>query len=227
MRPFKTSLALAFTALCLVIAPLAAKEKLPETTKDGLHLVKQNKLGAVYVKPGATLQDYSKVMLVDCFVTFEKDWQRNYNEEHFNIDDRVTDKDMQRIKDGVAKQFKLEFTKVLEKGGYPVVTEAAKDVLLVRPAIINLEVTAPDLMTADFSRTFVADAGSLTLYAELYDSVSSTKIAEVVDAEAAGDYGMARVANRVTNQAALDQVLRRWAEILRKRLDEANGKDSE
>ncbi len=227
MKHLSTLIAVLFAYLSLAAAPALAKEesKLPQTTKDGLELVKQDKLSAVYVKPGATLDAYDKVMLLDCFVAFEKDWQRNYNADHFDIDDRVTDKDMQRIKAGVAEQFKKVFTKELERGGYQVVTEAAQDVLLVRPAIINLNVTAPDLMTADMSRTFVAAAGSLTLYAELYDSVSSAKLAEVVDARVAGDDGMARIANRATNTQALDQALSYWAERLRKRLDQAHGKE--
>ena len=69
-------------------------------------------------------------------------------------------------------------------------------------------------------RTFVASAGEMTLYMELYDSLTSDKIAEVIDAQAVGDYGMAHAGSRAMNKAAFDQVLAKWAGLLRKRLDE-------
>lgn len=213
----------ALACLCLLAAPLAAKEKLPETTKDGLHLVKQNKLGAVYLKPGATLDAYDKIMLVDAYVAFAKNWQRDYNDDQVGLGNRVSDKDMQKIKTDVAAEFKAVFTKVLEKGGYEVVTEAAQDVMILRPALINLKVTSPDVMTAGMQTNIVRSAGSVTLYAELYDSVTNDKFAEVIDGEEVGGE-FAQAANKVTNKAALDRTLESWAQLLRKRLDEAHGK---
>jgi hypothetical protein len=178
-------------AACLLALPAAAKDKLPETTKDGLKLVNQTKLGAVYTKPGATLQAYDKIYLVDAYVAFAKNWKRDYNEDQMGLDNRITDKEMQKITAEVAKEFKSVFTKVLEKGGYQVVTTTGADVMILRPAIINLEITAPDLMTAGMERNFVRSNGSMTLYAELYDSVTNDKFAEVIDAEEVGDTGFA------------------------------------
>jgi hypothetical protein len=214
------------SALLIVIAPLSAKsaDKLPESTKDGLQLVQQNELGAVYIKPGASLKAYQRVHIVDAYVAFAKDWEKEYNRDHMRSGARITDEDMQHIKEEVAREFKKVFSEKLEKGGYVIATEAAADVMILRPAIINLEITAPDVPTSWRSATVVSEAGQLTLYAELYDSVTSAKFAEVLDAEIAGDYGIARVANRVTNRAALEQALGRWAELLVKRLDEAHGK---
>lgn len=126
---------------------------------------------------------------------------------------------MKEIRDRVAKEFAKEFTKVLStEGGHQVVTEGGDDVLILRPAIINLEVTAPDLMTPGMSETVVASAGSMTLYLELYDGKTQAIIARIIDPEAADNVGIAQVANRVTNTADFDRVLRRWAEILNSHL---------
>jgi hypothetical protein len=57
---------------------------------------------------------------------------------------------------------------------------------------------------------------------ELYDSITSQKFAEVIDAEELGNNSFAHVANRGTNQAELDRTLSIWAGLLRKRLDEAH-----
>ena len=212
--------------LCFVISPVAAKEKakLPETTKDGLQLQKHTKLGAVYLAPGASLADYDKVKILDCYVAFEKNWQRNFNRESMDLANRVSDKDVETIKNKLAAEFPKIFTKELEKGGYQVVDTTGKDVLLLRPAIINLTLTSTDINKVGIGTTIVGSNGSMTLYAELYDSLTSAKIAEVMDAEEVGDNGFAHQGGRWSNQVEFDRTLRAWAEILRKRLDEAHGK---
>ena len=213
-------------SLFMLASPLDAKENLPETTKDGLVLKQQNKLGAVYIKPGATLTDYNKVKLLECYVAFQKDWQRDYNQEQMGLTGRVTNQEMESMKTKLATGFQEVFTKELDKAGYTVVDTTGADVLLIRPAIINLTVTAPDVMTAGMTNTYVRSAGSMTLYAELYDSLTSDKFAEVIDAEEVGDHGFNFRANSVTNRAEFEQALQAWAEILVKRLDEAHGKTS-
>jgi hypothetical protein len=200
---------------------LSAKDKLPEVSHDGLHLQKDTKLAAVYLKPGATLDQYDKVAILDCFVSFKKNWQRDYNEDVIGLGRRVSDKDADAIKKRVAKEFTDVFTKELEtKGGYPVVDNAAQDVLVLRPAIINLVVTDPDTMSPGMSRTFVSSAGQMTLYLELYDSVTSDIIARIIDPEAARSDGIAQIGGRVANKAEADQILRRWADVLRSHLGE-------
>jgi hypothetical protein len=202
-------------------AQLLAKDAFPETSHDGLQLKKHTRHSAVYVKPGETLDGYDKIAMTDVFVSFKKDWQRNYNDDVAGLDGRVTDKDMEAIKNRLAKEFKVVFTKELQdKGGYEIVTDSAKDVLILRPAIINLVVNAPDVQAAGMETTFVASAGEMTLYLELYDSMTSDLLARVIDAEGDQAGGMAHMGGRVENKAAADRILRRWADTLRKRLDE-------
>lgn len=195
-----------------------AKTDLPAVSHDGLHLMPDTKLRAVYMKSGADLSQYDKVKLLDAYVAFRKNWKREHNEDE-SFEMRVSDKDMKEIRDRVAMEFAKEFTKVLStEGGHEVVKDAGEGVLILRPAIINLDVTAPDLMTAGMSQTVVASAGSMTLYLELYDGKTNAIIARIIDPEAADNVGIAQVANRVTNTADFDRVLRRWAEILNKHL---------
>lgn len=206
---------------------LVAKEALPAVSPDGLQLQPKSKdARVVYLKPGATFSQYQRVAILDTAVEFAKDWQRDYNDNVAGIQGRVSTQDMDRMKAAVAAAFKKVFTEELEKkGGYQVVDTAAPDVLVLRPAIINLVVTAPDLKTADFNSTFVASAGQMTLYLELWDSSTNTILARIMDPQAdLGMGGMAEVANSVTNQAAANAILRRWAGKLRKHLDAATGK---
>lgn len=203
-------------------AIVAAAADAPAATSDGLVLRSQSKSSVVYTKPGASLAQYDKVAILDCYVEFEKNWQKDYNASRVGLEDRVSDKDVERMKSDLAAEFKKVFTNELQdKGGYDVVDTAAADVLVLRPALINIEVSAPDLMTADFRRTIVRSAGQMTLYLELWDSRSNTLLARIEEARA--DEGFAQEANRVTNTAAADRVLRQWAEELRRHLDAARG----
>jgi len=98
------------------------------------------------------------------------------------------------------------------------VDHTGDDVLIVRPALINLDVTAPDVQSASMTRTYVSSAGSMTLYMELYDSVTGDIIAKVMDPEASDRGGIGMAANRVTNKAEADRILRKWAALLRSHL---------
>lgn len=220
--PVASLLACLFAILALGAAPgLAAKEQLSEVTAEGLHLQKQTKSRLVYVRPGASLAQYKRVAILDCQVDFEKDWQRDYNRSRVGLAEKVSDDDVERMKSALAEEFKKVFAKELQdKGGYEVVDVAAPDVLVLRPALVNVEVNAPDLMTPGWGRTVVRSAGQMTLFLELWDSTSSTLLARVLDAQEA-DSGMAQVANRVYNKAEADRVLQDWASELRKRLDVA------
>ncbi len=209
-------------SLAVAYSPqLDAKDQLPDVSDDGLHLQKHTKLRAVYLKPGATLDPYDKVAILDCYVAFKKDWQRDYNEDVVGLDRRITTKDMDEIKQHVADEFKKVFTTELQtKGGYEVVDFAAKDVLVLRPGIINLVVNAPKTNAPGMSTTFVASAGQMTLYLELYDSVSSDIIARIIDPEAGRGGGIAEIGDSVTNTAEADRIMRRWADVLRSHLGE-------
>ena len=202
---------------CVAVTGLAATD-LPAVSHDGLDLVPNTKVRAVYMKPGADLSQYDKVALLDTYVAFAQHWQQEYNDEA-PFDARVSAKDMKEICDRVAKEFARVFTEVLStQGGHQVVTTAGEGVLILRPAIINLEITAPDTMAPDMSQTFVASAGSMTLYLELYDGKTQAIIARIIDPEAADNAGIAEVANRVTNTADFDRVVRHWAELLNSHL---------
>jgi hypothetical protein len=213
-----------FCLICLTVFSLdalAKKQALPEVTEDGLHLVKDSKLSIVYAEPGADLAPYKRVMMLEPYVAFKKNWardQRNSSVQKL----RVTSNDMEKIKKNLATEFATVFTDELNKGGFEVVTEAAEDVLLIRPAIINLDVNAPDTPTAGRSRTYTSTAGEMTLYIEIYDSVTGDLIAKALDRRVDDrNSGFYTWTNSVTNRAAATRILKGWADILVKALHEA------
>lgn len=189
----------------------------PAVSFDGLHLVPDSKLAITYVNPQADFSIYSEFMMLDAYVAFKKDWQRKTRV----AGRRVSNKQMARIKKEAAELLYDTFKNELDdKGGYKFVEVPDDQVLLIRPALIDLEITAPDIPVAGRVTQYVASAGAATLYIELYDSVSGEILARAVDRRAMQDYGHARWANSVTNRVDARRMFRRWAELLRNGMDE-------
>ena len=203
---------------------LAAPDAAPQTTKDGLELVKQTSTRLVYKRPGADFSQYKRVAILDCGVEFSKDWLNDYNRSQVDPARRIGQKDLDRAKASLSAEFKKIFTDELaNKGGYQVSAYAAPDVIVLRPALINIQVSAPDLMAPGRSATFVEQSGQMTLYLELWDSSSNTILARVMDARGSTDF-YAQRSTSVSNMAAAREIMQSWAAELRKRLDVVTGK---
>ena len=216
-------LTLLLTTLLIGLATpaLAKKEKLPDVTEDGLRLVPNSNLAIVYAEPGASLAGYDRVIILDPYVAFKKNWERDQrNSSAGSL--RMTSSDIEQIKNKLASEFKTVFTQVLEEGGYPVVDAAGDDVLLLRPAIINLDITAPDVARPGRTRSYVSSAGEMTLYVEAYDSVTGDIIAKALDRKAdRSNDSFYTWSSSVTNKAAADRIIKGWATIIVKALSEA------
>jgi len=220
-----TTIAVALTVAGLMAPPAAfAKDDEPaQETHDGLVLVPDRKIAAAYMDPEADLSVYTKIMILDCYVAFKKDWEKK---KKTGSRISVSASDMERIKADTAALFRDVFTEKLSADdGYDIVTAAGDDVLLVRPAIVDLDIEAPDTMSAGRSRTYTTTAGSATVYIELYDSVTGDILARAVDRKAARSAGgYLSYSNRVTNRSDARRMLGKWAELLRAKLDELHGK---
>jgi hypothetical protein len=207
------------TTLLLSLPQLAnaKKQELPEVTEEGLHRVHDSKLAIVYAEPGASLAGYERVKLLDAYVAFKKNWERDQRTSSAQPL-RITSKDVENIKNRLAEEFHAVFRQVLEEGGYPVVDEAAN----------NLDVKAPDTPQAGRTMTYVSSAGEMTLYLEAYDSVTGDLIAKALDRKAdRRNDGFYTWSNSVTNRAAAQRILKGWATILLNALNEAKNHQPE
>ncbi len=203
----------------------AADKDIPEFSHDGLQRVIDSKAAIGYVKPDADFSGYQRFMILDCYVAFKKDWKKDYNRQQISASGRVSDKDIERIKAEMAELFREVFVAELtENEGYELADEPAEDVLIIRPAIIDLDVTAPDTKSAGRSYTFVDSSGAATLFIELYDSVSGEILARAIDRKADRSHGTMQWASRASNRVDAKRILRKWAGWLRERMDEVSGK---
>ncbi len=216
----KLLIILSFIILATVPVTTIAKKKdeLPEYTVEGLKRVANPKgLAIVYAEPGADLSQYERVYLAEPYVAFKKNWQRDQNRGTL----KVKTSDMDRIKVNVKDIFMEVFTEELEKGGYELANERAEDVLIVKPAIIDLDVNAPDVRTAGRTNTFASSAGSMTLYIELYDSETDDLLAKALDPTADRQSSFMQWQTAPANRQAGKRMMRPWAETLVKALDRA------
>ena len=212
---------LSLLATLLTLGCASTSETVPTTTPDGLDLVRSDKHSAVYAKPEAQLDIYDEFAIVPCEVAFRKNWQRDYNSSHRSSGQQIKERDIDRIKRELGEECTTFFTDALsEEPSYNLVTEwqQGQDVLLVRPNIVNLNITSPDVSSPSMTRSYSASAGSMTLYLELIDAETSEVLVRAYDSKADPD-SFVNYANKITNRQAADRMLKNWATRLREAMD--------
>lgn len=184
----------------------------PPDNIEGLYKVHSKKFDTVYLLPGADFRPYTKVMFDTPEVAFKKNWQRDYNSNVVGTDRRISDQDAQKILDAARSGLTDVFSKTYTAGGYQVVTSPGPDVLRLKTSVVNLDVVAPDTLTAGRSRTFSREAGSATLVVEARDAQTGALMGVAVDTRDIGD-SMPYVRNSVTNRSDFSQAFQHWAKI--------------
>lgn len=207
-----------FVLAVATISPAWATKSLPAVNDEGMELVKDSNLATVYADPGADLSIYNRIWLQDATVAFKKNWKREQNR---GIGVKVRTSDMERIQEDVATLFREVFTEELLDGGYELAEEAGDDVLILEPAVIDLDVTAPDIPRAGREFGFSESPGEMTLKLELFDSITGDKIAEATDRQHEYFRGYLHWRFDVTNRSDARRMITNWAKALRKTLDEA------
>ena len=206
-------------ALAVVLSSWSLSAARPPDTWDGLLLVKSRRLENVYLLPDADFRGYGKAMLDPTEVAFRKNWQREHNRTARGLSGRVNDRQAREMLDEAQRRFDRIFTEAFREAGYEIVTQPGEDVLRVSTAIVNLDVQAPEMMSAGRSRTYSQEAGQATLVVQVKDSLSGQVLGRAIDAQWAGD-GSPYLRNRVTNIADFEQLFSQWARRSAEGLDE-------
>ena len=215
-RRLPAAAALLLSSLLVAVASATLAEDKADTTQertfDNLVAVEGAAVNMAFIDPDADFSVFKRVAILEPFVAFRSNWQRDQNRSRSR---NIRDRDMERIKEDVATQFERVFAERLEAAGYDVVEVAGDDVLLLRPAIIDLDITAPDTRSAGRSRTFTASTGAATLYMQLFDSISGDIIGRAADRRSVrSGGGNVSWSNSVTNTADARRMFGRWADTL-------------
>jgi len=184
---------------------------------DNLVAVEGGRMQAAFIDPEADFSVFRRVAILNPAVAFRSNWQREQNRSRSR---NVSRRDMERIKESASSLFAQVFTERLEAAGYAITDEAAEDVLILRPAIIDLDVTAPDLRSPGMSRTFTATSAAATLYLEVFDGLTGDIVGRAADRQVVRNAGGNLTwSNSVTNVADARRMFGRWADILVSFLD--------
>jgi hypothetical protein len=209
---------LALVPLFLVTSVLAQSQDAAEgSTLDGLQKISVKGIDVAYALPGATLAGYTQVLIDPVEVSFHKDWKPQVAGSRRTL----TPTEQQKIRADVGSLVYDTFVKELTKGGYSIATAAGPEVLRVRATIVNLYVTAPDVMTPGVTRSYTVSSGEMTLIADLADSDSGELIVRVGDRHVARETGNFTMSSSVSNASDARRAAASWAQILRGALDKA------
>lgn len=201
------ALALAFTS-----STAAAQDEAPELSFDNLVPIQSARAAVAYIDPDADFSVFRRVAILEPYVAFRSNWQRDQNRARRG---RISNRDMKRMKQDAATIFERAFTERLEAAGYEVVDTVGDDVLLLRPAIIDLDIAAPDTRSPGRSRTYTAMSGAATLYVQLIDSVTGEVLGRAADRRVARRAGnFFTWSNTVTNRADAARTMGQWADTL-------------
>jgi Protein of unknown function (DUF3313) len=201
-----------------VLSPFLVAADSPSSPFPGLELVASKNVGALYRRPDVDTSAYNKIIIAEPTVEFSKNWNpRNYGTFGLSAA-QVT-----KIRVDLAAMAKSVFAKALSDGGYEIVTDAGDGVLAITPNIVNVFINAPDIPTAGRSKTYTMDAGSATLALQVNDAVTGTLLAVALDRRRSGSSTM-QWATSVSNRAAASDMLKGWAEQLKRELDAARAK---
>ena len=205
----------------LLLSPATKAEDEAEESQmrtfDNLVPVDDAAVAMAYIDPDADFGVFNRVAILEPKVAFRSNWQRDQNRSRTR---NIRTRDMERMKEDVATLFERVFEERLEAAGYQVVDVTGDDVLLLRPAIVDLDVTAPDTRSPGRTRTFASTAGAATLYIELFDSFTGDIVGRAADRQAvrrAG--GMLSWSNSVNNNAEARRMFVGWADTLVEFLD--------
>jgi hypothetical protein len=175
-------------------------------TPEGLLAVEHAKVGFAAIRPGVDFARYDQLLLLPVAFAFK---DRSHKLSEARLDD-------------FRRWFREDFRRQLQqKGGYNLVEHPGPSVLLVRAALIDIDVTAPAEPGRD--DVYIRDAGEVTLVAEFRDSQTGQLLARAADhrrIEMVG--GTLYESNPVTNIANTRRLFRHWATLLRERLDRAH-----
>jgi hypothetical protein len=191
------------------------------TTVDGLHRVKYWGFGAAFVKPGADLQRYDKIMLKEVEISYKRPPRRARQTD--DMLDRGNYELSPEAMNEIEKYFHDVFAKELGKSKvYTLTDQPGPDVLRVSGYIVDLDVAAVPFRDQDPEETnYGRSAGELTMILDVRDSKSGEPLVRTADRSSldyAAGMGM-RQSNPVQNSGAVRDLFEREALQLREHLD--------
>ena len=212
---------IAATGLVLLASPIAVAARAPDTWDDLLRVESAN-FDDAYLAPGADFRSYTKVMIDQTEVAFQKNWLRDYNRD-VSPSLRLSDSEAREILADIQSGFQDIFVAGYQEAGYQVVTEPGPDVVRLHTAILNVDIVAPDVMAPGRVSNFSKEAGHATLVIEARDSMSGAILGRAVDKRDVGDSSFMVRRTSASNRSDFAQTFKKWASLSAEALSNLRG----
>jgi hypothetical protein len=216
----KTLLSLAL----LVVAAGAWADGGPSTRRDaeaawsqaGLQRVDMRGMDVAYVRPGANLGQYRRVLLRPVGVSFQRNWEHSAAQ---STGSNIRPRDLRHLVDDMSAAVHTQVARELERGGYTLADAPGPDVLEIDLRVTELFLNAPDLPSAGQIRSYTQSFGEMNLVADLRDSVSGEVLMSVLDRNLGRDFEQFRRTTRVENAHEVGVAAQGWARVVRRELE--------
>ncbi len=187
----------------------------PGESFDGLREVKNTTADKVWMRADLDLTGYTKILPMNLGVEYSpvKGGSR-YRASSFPVPANVREKFEALITEIVQEE-------LAKSERYTITDQPGPDVLIVVGGLLDVVSKVPPEPTSGRSKIYLSQVAQATLVLELRDSETNTILMRVLDRRAAQRAGGATWSNTVTNTAEVRRLIRHWARLLRKRLDEA------
>jgi len=206
-----SSILLSTLGLAAVLAGGCSADPPPaETTADGLVRVPSRSVGGVYRAPDVTFLEYKRVILEPPSISFVAEWAEKHPD--------VSSREVARIRTEAIQLFRDEFSReIVKRGNFEFAEEPAPDVLLVVPAIEDLDIKSPEAGESAGERTFLTGRPvTMKVTGDLRDAVSGRVIGRVVLFHLAeqNPRNELRDANRTANAHEQRKVYADWSQLV-------------
>jgi hypothetical protein len=189
-----------------------------EVTVDGLHRVDNSIMEFAYVKPGMSLQGYTKLMIDEVTVAYQKE-PRSSRQSPGASEQNYALRSSQM--DDLKSWFYEAVVNALTKDdGYEIVDAPGPDVLHVSAYLVDLVVRVPTETTGrQYMRT--RSYGEVTLVLELHDSESNEILGRVADRRdpTRNTNNSLAIVSPTYVKADVERLFEYWANVLREGLD--------
>jgi hypothetical protein len=216
-------LLLACLPICLAMAadppeqPRNKREANAMFSDDGLAKVEVKGIDVAYLRPGARLSEYKRVLVRPVSVSLRKDWNRGAGMAGI----RARPEDIERVRSRAGTLVREEFERELQAAGIEQAQAPGEDVLEIDLSIVDLYAAAPDIQVPARSEVYAVSAGEMTLVGELRDSVSGEAQFRFYDHGAAREFSRPRRILFNENETEARKIARDWAISLRSGLQAA------
>ena len=184
-------------------------------TLDGLHRVKARRIGAAYLRPGASFVGYDKLLVAPVSVFYKRTPRSHGGSGGGRGNFALEPHEMERFRQAFQEALESELA---SSPSFTLVTEPAPDALRITGHIVDLVVNTPPERGRD--QVYVAVSGEMTMILDVADSQSLEPLGRLAERREVMPAGGSLRRSGVAEIAEVRRLFRSWAKVLREGLEE-------